>query len=74
MNNEQVLKRAIKTNLDTFENKQTCHLLHLVLTLVTGLWVIVWIVLWMSNRGQQDQAMKNIRDIVEENQESDNGI
>jgi len=66
MNDLHLTKRYIKERLDTYQSKQTWHLLHLILTLVTVLWGVVWIVVWINNKEQQVKAMEDIRAIVDD--------
>lgn len=64
MNDSKLLKKYISERMDTYESKQTWHLLHLVLTLVTVLWGFVWVFCWLSNKEAQTKAWDDIRAIV----------
>lgn len=44
---------------------KTNHILHLLLTLLTGgLWVIVWIIVGMTNEQKRSNASNNIRNLL----------
>ncbi len=66
MNDSKLLKKYVAERMDTYESKQTWHLLHLILTLVTVLWGVVWVFCWLGNKQAQQQAWDDIRAIVSE--------
>lgn len=66
MNDSKLLKKYIKERMDTYESKQTWHLLHLILTLCTGLWVVVWGFCWLSNKETQQKAWEDMKAIVDD--------
>lgn len=46
--------------------KKTSHILHLILSLITGgLWIIVWIICALSNRSYNAEIDKQINKILE---------
>ena len=54
-------QNIIKHNELIIANNKTNHILHLVLTILTGgLWVIVWLFIGISNSNKRDDAMDEI--------------
>lgn len=46
--------------------KKTSHILHLLLSLITGgLWIIVWIICALSNRSYNAEIDKQINKVLE---------
>jgi len=57
----QNIDRQIKQQEMMIADAKTNHILHLILTLLTGgLWLVVWIIIGVINSNKREAAMKKI--------------
>lgn len=69
MNNTE-MKQEINTQLDIFMKKHTWHLMHFIVTLMTGgFWLIGWFVVYLMNKNAQIEAIETIRELVKDETE-----
>jgi len=60
-NEMQNIDRQIKQQEMLIADAKTNHILHLILTLLTGgLWLVVWIIIGVINSNKREAAMKKI--------------